>query len=199
MYAMSTIAIDELMKMSRPVMDSFATVEPKHWTRQAILLELMGEIGSLAHLVQHWEGFKCGRPGPARLEDECSDVLFLLLRLAEHDRVALPPIILLEKEQGSAADQLLALGKHASHLQEEAYDAGLVLMAMLTDLGRLADCVGIDLSLAYRREMEIALYYFKASGDHWPRPQPLRHPAATFHLARLLWNKRTRDRIPKDI
>jgi hypothetical protein len=199
MYAMSAIAIDELLKISRPVMELFTTVEPRPWTRQAILLELLGEVGSLAHLVQHWEGFKRGRPGPARLEDECSDVLFLLLRLAEHDRIPLPPMILLEKEKGRAADQILALGKHASHMQEEGCEAVAVLMAMLTDLGRLADCVGIDLSLAHRREMEIALYYFKASGSHWPRPQPLRHPAATIHLARLLWNKRKRNRTTKDI
>jgi hypothetical protein len=58
--------------------------------------------------------------------------------------------------------------------------------------------VGIDLSLAHRREMEIALYIFKASGSHWPRPQPVRYPAATFHLARLLWNKRKRNRLTKD-
>jgi NTP pyrophosphatase (non-canonical NTP hydrolase) len=199
MYGMSAIAVDELMKISRPVMELFATVEPLPWTRQAILLELVGEVGSLAHLVQHWEGFKRGRPGPARLEDECSDVLFILLRLAEHDRVALHPMILIEKEEGSAADQVLALGKHASHLQEEGDDPAFELMAMLTDLGQLADCVGIDLSLAHRREMEIALYYFKASGDRWPRPQLLHHPAATFHLARLLWNKRNRNRITKDI
>ena len=196
---MSAIAIDELMKISCPVMELFATVEPRPWTRQAILLELVGEIGSLAHLVQHWDGFKRGRPGPAHLEDECSDVLFILLRLAEHDRIHLPQMILLEKEKGSAADQIMALCRHVSHLQEEGRDAVLVLMAMLTDLGRLADCVGIDLSLAHRREMEIALYYFKASGDLWPSPQPLRHPVATFHLARLLWNKRNRKRITKDI
>jgi len=195
---MSAIAVDELMKISRPVMELFATVEPRQWTRQAILLELVGEVGSLAHLVQHRDGFKCGRPGPAQWEDECSDVLFILLRLVDHDHIPLPQIILLEKEKVNAADQVLALCRHASHLQAEGCDAAGELLAMLTDLGQLADCVGIDLSLAHRREMEIALYYFKASGSTWPRPQLLRYPAATVHLSRLLWNKRKRKRITKD-
>lgn len=196
---MKAIDVDDLLNISRPVMDLFMTVEPRPWTRDAILLELVGEIGSLAHLVQHREGFKRGRPGPAQWEDECSDVLFVLLRLAVHDHISLPRAILLEDEKVNAMDQILALCSSLTRLQEAGCDPAIELQAMLRDLGRLADYAGIDLSLAYRREMEIALYYFKASGSYWPRPQPLRYPAATFHLSRLLWNKRKRNRSTKDI
>ncbi len=125
-------------------------------------------------------------------------MLFLLLRLAEYDHVPLPRTILLEEGKVHAMEQVLALCRGVSDLREEGCDPAIELPAMLRDLGRLSDCVGIDLALAHRREMEIALYYFKASGGYWPRPQPLRYPAATFHLARLLCNKRKRNRTTSD-
>ena len=196
---MKQIIIKDLLDISIPVMEGFVAVEPQPWTRKTVLLELVGEIGELAHLVQHWDGYKCGRPGAAQLADECSDVLFLILRLACSENIHLPETIELEAQQAMhASDLTLELSRGAAALQDPDCDPAVTLAGMLTALGYLSGCLGIDLARAHQREMEIALYFFKASGDRWPRPQPFRYPSASFRLARLLWKKRT-IRNPSDI
>lgn len=188
---MDRILMNDLMEMTVPVIERFAAVEPQPWTRRTILLELVGEVGSLAHLIQHWDGYKRGRPNPAKLADECSDVLFLILRLAYSEHIALPPTIeRAARSNLSATDQVLELARGAAALQDPGCDLAAELTKMLGTLGCLASCLGLDLRRAHQQEMEIALYFFKASGDRWPKPQPFRYPSATFHLARLLWKRR---------
>ena len=197
---MKRIIINDLMSISVPVIERFAAVEPQPWTRKAILLELVGEVGSLAHLIQHWDGCKRGQPDPAQLADECSDVLFMILRLAYREHIFLPHTIGCEQFQDMrATDHVLELSRGAAALQDPNCNSSIALMSMLATLACLSDCLGIDLMQAHQREMEIASYFFKASGDRWPKPQPLHHPFEAFHLARLLWKKRMGSRKSNDI
>ena len=197
---MNRIIINDLMNISVPVIERFAAIEPQPWTRKAILLELVGEVGSLAHLIQHWDGCKRGRPAPAQLADECSDVLFMILRLAYSEHIFLPHTIGCGQLQDmQATDHVLELSRCAAALQDPGCDSSVELMTMLATLACLSDCLNIDLMQAHQLEMEIALYFFKASGDRWPKPQPLRHPSEAFHLARLLWKKRMSNRKSNDI
>src|SRR5512138_37975 len=197
---MKRIVINDLMNISVPVIECFVAVEPQPWTRKTILLELIGEIGSLAHLIQHWDGCKRGLPDPSDLADECSDVLFLILRLAYSEHIVLPHMIGCEQFQDiQATDHVLELSRRAAALQDPDCDSSVELMSMLATLACLSDCLGINLMQAHQREMEIALYFFKASGDRWPHPQPLRYPSATLHLVRLLWKRRMGSRKSNDI
>jgi NTP pyrophosphatase (non-canonical NTP hydrolase) len=186
---MTLIHVDELMAISIPVMEGFVAVEPRPWTRKTLLLELVGEIGSLAHLVQHWDGFKRGLPAPAHLADECSDVLFITLRLACSEGIPLPQTIEVQQASDTATGQTLELIVRTANLLEPTCNLATELVGILAALGSLALLLGVDLDQAHRREMEIAQQYFKASGSRWPRPQPLRYPLAVFQLARLLWKK----------
>lgn len=197
---MSLLDVNDLIVASVPVMDRFAAIEPKPWTRKTLILELIGEIGSLAHLVQYWDGFKRGRPTLSMLADESSDVLFIILRLARAEGIALPQTVAFGKEQHrQATDLVLELSRCAADLLNPASDLASGLVAMLMTLGGLTNLLGVDLAHAHHNEMEIALCYFEASGKYWPRPQLLRYPTATFRLARLLWKKRMNKRMPKDI
>ena len=188
---MDTIPVEILEELSRPTFELFARVEPKPWDRRAILVELAGEIGSLAHLVQHWDGFKAGRPHVGKMADECSDVLLIILRLALEDGIQLPARLELCSPTGQrAADLVISLSECFSKLTSLTTGTEDVLCRMLQTVGAAARLFGFDLVEAHRREMEICQQFFAASGEDWPRPQFLRHPVAAFRLWRLLRQRR---------
>src|SRR5512147_352843 len=157
---MNRIIVNDLMQMTLPVIERFMAIEPQPWTRRTILLELVGEVGSLAHLIQHWAGYKRGRPNPAELADECSDVLFLILRLAYSEHIPLPQTIDLVAPQNlPATERVLELSRGAAALQDPGCDPAAELASMLTTLGCLSNCLSLDLRQAHQREMEIAIYF----------------------------------------
>lgn len=183
--------IEKMMTMSKPVFEHFSQVEPKPWDRKAVLLELIGELGSLAHHLQHWDGYKVPAPGRAQLADECSDVLFIILRLAKQDGIDLPEEIEINiRGTDRAAEVMLKLCTHFYCLLDSSHAWEETLHSMLRELMCLADLVGVDLARAHTFEMRIALQFFLASGDKWPKPQFLRHPLATIRLWKLLWKRR---------
>ena len=188
---MSKLDVERLMGISRPAMARFARFEPKRWDRRAILLELVGEVGALAHHVQRWDGFKHGRADMVKLADECSDVMFMLLRLAEADAVTLPRYVEAPHPDGSrAADLMLDLSGCVTRLLQTVGDGRETLVAAMERLATLADLVGIDLAKEHEREMRIAMQYFDAAGDHWPRIRVLRNLRAVLQLWRLMREKK---------
>jgi NTP pyrophosphatase (non-canonical NTP hydrolase) len=188
---MPKLDVERLMDLSRPAMARFARVEPKRWDRRAILLELVGEVGALAHHVQRWDGFKHGRADMVKIADECSDVLFMLLRLAEADAVALPRYVeVAQSDGGRAGDIVLDLEGCVTRLREPAGDGRATLVTAVERLAALADLVGIDLVKEHEREMAIAMLYFDAAGDAWPRIRVPRNLKAVLKLWLLMREKK---------
>jgi len=188
---MHMLDVCSLIMMSTPVMDRFALVEPCPWDRTAILSELLGELGSLAHCCQHWDGFKRGQPSREKMADECSDVLFILLRLARQDCLELPDSLEYSPIDPSRATALiLELGQAFSRLSTPTQASQETLIAMLKRLAQLAVCLDFDLVSAHRHEMEIAMQFFVVCGDRWPKPQWHRHPLAAWRLRNMLREKK---------
>lgn len=190
---MAVTNIAHLMEISLSVMDGFSRVEPKPWNRKAVLLELLGELGSLAHCVQQREGFKQGTPSPVKLNDECSDVLFMVFRLAQEDGIELSHEIKLNRREDETVANLMVdicvcLARLVSPLS--SYEAAEALHRILRNLAAVADSLGVNLEQAHEREMRIAQQFFEASGNRLPRPQLIRRPLATIRLWRMLWEKR---------
>jgi len=182
---MPALDLAGLRAAADPLMGRFAMAEPRRWDRPALLLELAGELGSLAHLVQHLDGFKRGRPEPSRLADECSDVLFIALRLAREDRIQLPDRLdYLPVESARATPTLLAMCVDAAGIQEQGSNSRL--LSLIGRLAALCDLFDIDLVQSHRLEMRIAAEYFAACGPSWPKLKPLRHPWAMWRLWRSL-------------
>ena len=189
--AMKMLPVRKLVEISRPAMEAFSCVEPKQWDQRAILVELIGEIGSLAHHVQYWDGFKRGRVEYSKLADECSDVLFILLRLARENSIELPSEIAVgEPSNERSADLLLQLSSHVPRLRGPAEELPGAICDMLRAVGLLAGQFGLNLIEVHRCEMNIALQFFDACGVKWPHPRPFRHPIAAWRLRRMLLEKR---------
>jgi len=181
--------LQHLVALSRPVAEGFARVEPRPWDRSAVLLELVGEIGSLAHVVQMLEGFKRGGASTDRLADECCDVIFVALRLAREDGVALPDRLPIPTLDGSRSSALILQMCRDLAAFVEASATPEALTRLLGHAAAIAEGAGVDVAAAYEREMAIAAGFFAACGDAWPNPQPLRRPLATLRLWRLLWHR----------
>lgn len=186
---MAELDMRHLTELSLPVFDGFARVEPKPWDRQAVLLELLGELGSLGHVAQRLEGFRRGEALPAKLADECCDVVFIAIRLARDDGVALPERIAVPDvcpDRPSAL--ILSMCRDLAALSE-APGAKEHLIGIIGAAAAVAASVGVDFTIAYEREMAVAAGFFAACGDDWPHPQPMRRPLATLRLWRLLWRR----------
>ena len=182
---MPAVDLASLRAATDPVIVQFAAAEPRRWDRPALLLELAAELGSLAHLVQHWDGFKRGGPKPSCLADECSDVLFIVLRLGREDRIQLPDRLEYRPvESARATPTLLAMYGEVAGIQQPGGDSGL--LSLIGHLAALCDLFRIDLVQSHRLEMRIAVEYFAACGPCWPKLNPLRYPRATWRLWRSL-------------
>ena len=82
--------ISEMVTMSRQLIALFQKVEPRPWGVEAMLTELAGEVGTLADSVMIKEGYRRLRDGDTlNLEDDVADVLFMLIRIAEHYQINL--------------------------------------------------------------------------------------------------------------
>lgn len=79
-----TLQVGRLLSMSSETARMFATVEPRPWSIEALCIELIAEYGSLAHCVMDKGGYKLSSHfDPSKAEDECSDVVFILMRLLD--------------------------------------------------------------------------------------------------------------------
>lgn len=194
---MTALNIKHLINISYPVMDQFHCFEPKAWDHKAILVELVGEVGSLAHYLQRWDKFKKGSCSKALLGDECSDVLFIVLRLARHaeielpDQIDIPPLI--DAIRGSdlvleMCNCICELHKPFSCSREKKPFQHIIEL-----LGQVAEMTGIDLLTSFELEMQIAEGFFRASRERWPKPQYLRHPFESLRLWRLLKKRKRLD------
>lgn len=182
-----TLDLNLVLTGSRPVLDRFAALEPKPWDRRAVLLELVGELGSLAHHAQHWDGFKQGFPSTGQLGDECSDVLFVVLRLAKEDGVQLPPKLTVERASSNrAADFVIKMCVCLNTLIETPKATATTLVEFLGHLASLCDVFGLDLLQAHELEMRIANQFFKIAVKRFPTKECWRHPFATFRFWQLV-------------
>jgi len=161
---MAELDLQHLVALSRPVAEGFARVEPRPWDRTAVLLELVGEIGSLAHVVQMLEGFKRGGASTDRLADECCDVIFVALRLAREDGVALPDRLPIPPVETSRPSALILQMCRDLAAFVEASATPEALTRVLGHATAIAEGAGVDVAAAYEREMAIAAGFFDACG-----------------------------------
>jgi hypothetical protein len=172
-----------LEALTRPVLSAFEQVEPKLWDRSAVLVELAGEIGSLAHQVQLWDGFKNRRFSRLSAADECSDILFVLIRLAYVDKLLLPVRVESDNrlECGRGADRMLSLCSLFSKVVTAERAAVHDVVEMIRRLVELSVLLGIDLEKAHEIEMAIAGQYLATVGSG-SRLAVIKHPFLTFRL-----------------
>ena len=183
--------IDYIKRISEPVIAGFEAVETKTWDRTALLIELIGEIGSLAHEIQLWEGYKKrkNKKDPSgKLRDECSDILFILIRMGRKENVILPDKIELEEiKPERIASLVLEMITGIARLINE--DSGVVISGemknLMIKLAQIAFSVNIDLTKAFELEMKIAMQCFIATGNNWPNLQLFYHPLETVKFIRL--------------
>ncbi len=187
---MTELDLQHLVALTFPVLEGFRRIEPKPWDRQAVLLELLGEIGSLAHAAQQREGFKRGAAPWGKLTDECCDVIFIAIRLACEDGVTLPDRLTVPPAPGRPSGLILQMNRDLAELSTLPAPREH-LLNIIAGAAAVAAGTGVNLVTAYEREMAVAAGFFSACGEAWPHPRPLRHPLATLRLWRLLWRRRS--------
>jgi hypothetical protein len=184
------IDISYLQEKCRPVMDQFIKIESKPWDRQTIIIELIGEIGSLAHQLQGYEGFKSKKPSMHCIKDEVSDVLFILLRLARYDNVELDgkmSFTIQETKDSRLSCEIVEICKQLPELIAPSECQGRAeIQSVIICLGKIAQKMEFDIHEAVSFEMDIAQAFFEASGNKWPKPQCITRPLKTASLMKLL-------------
>lgn len=80
------ITIQKLIKKTVELRELFSKIEEKPWNIEAFMIELLAETGTLADSVMIKEGYRKTRSEGEEidLEDDISDILFLLIMIAEH-------------------------------------------------------------------------------------------------------------------
>jgi NTP pyrophosphatase (non-canonical NTP hydrolase) len=82
--------ISDMVERTRKVTTLFDEVVPRTWGIEAMMVELVGEVGTLADEIMLQEGYRATRKAdPLRLEDELTDVLFMLVRVADYYHIDL--------------------------------------------------------------------------------------------------------------
>ena len=79
------LTVRDLVGATRDLVELFARLETRKWTVETGVMELLAEAGSLADSIVIREGYRPVRPGqkPIDLEDDVSDVLFVLIMIAD--------------------------------------------------------------------------------------------------------------------
>lgn len=57
------------------------------WSVPVMVTELVAEVGTLADSIMIHEGYRRSRGDPLDLHDDLADVLFMLLRIADHYQI----------------------------------------------------------------------------------------------------------------
>lgn len=177
--------LEELYKNSLDVIENFQQhIEPRLWDKRILTIELAGEIGSLTHALLNKEGYKRRTPKRGAIQDECSDVIFIIIRLMAHYRLSfdrteldlLPQSLTVE----DAAIELIKLvGLIAVYVQD---DAMIPLSVTLLKISKIVDWIAsyynFSLDEAYLSELRICRIYqaktlAKLKGKsmlHWFKP-----------------------------
>jgi NTP pyrophosphatase (non-canonical NTP hydrolase) len=87
----------ELIEITRQVIDGFEQVEQRPWTVEVTLIELMKQVGDLSKRVMTYERYylsdRSTRPeyqtSVEDIGDELADILYCLIRIADHYHIDL--------------------------------------------------------------------------------------------------------------
>ena len=87
----------ELIAMTRQVIAAFEQVEQRPWTVEVTLIELMKQVGDLSRRILTFEQYyladRSARPdyqtSVEDIGDELADILYCLIRIAEHYHIDL--------------------------------------------------------------------------------------------------------------
>jgi len=79
-------SIETLVNETRILQNMFKAFEGKPWTVETFTMELLAETGSLADIIIIKEGYRVPRKNQQEvdIEDGISDVLFVLIMIADH-------------------------------------------------------------------------------------------------------------------
>lgn len=84
------MTIQELVSETARLKRQLQERESRPWTIEVYMVELLAEIGTLADSIMIKEGFRPIRSGDELdLEDDISDILFLLVNIATHYNIDL--------------------------------------------------------------------------------------------------------------
>jgi len=85
------MSLEEIKKSSRSLFDRFKEVEPKRWTIEGSVMELATEVGDLTEIILRKEYYKQNiyEDLDYQIRDEISDVLFVLMRIADYYQINL--------------------------------------------------------------------------------------------------------------
>jgi NTP pyrophosphatase (non-canonical NTP hydrolase) len=100
--------VSDMMAMTRETTRLFDKAVGE-WDISVMVTELVGEVGTLADSVMIQEGHRPARNGePIDLEDDIVDVMFMLIRIADHYDVNVESAYqeMIEKTQGKLKDRL---------------------------------------------------------------------------------------------
>jgi NTP pyrophosphatase (non-canonical NTP hydrolase) len=89
---MKSLTFQELIEKTLEVNRAFAEVEKRPWGAEGSMIELSKQVGDLAKRVMSYEGYyMAGRDdlpeyqtSKERIADELSDILFVIIKIADH-------------------------------------------------------------------------------------------------------------------
>ena len=77
--------VSEIVSMTRKLTALFDAVVPRAWGIEAMVTELVAEVGTLADEIMITEGYRSMRErGSLDLADDVVDILFMLIRFADY-------------------------------------------------------------------------------------------------------------------
>ena len=91
------IAFQEVIEKSLEAVREFEKVEKRKWGAEGAMMELSKQVGELSKNVMAFEGYYMAgrdfvpkyRASKEKIADELSDVLFMVIRIAEHYKIDL--------------------------------------------------------------------------------------------------------------
>ena len=85
------MSLEEIKKRSKHLFERFEKVEPRRWSIEGAMIELMTEVGDLTELVLRKEYYKQNiyEDLDYQVRDEMADILFVLMRIADYYNVDL--------------------------------------------------------------------------------------------------------------
>ena len=95
---MSNITFKELIKKTNEVIEAFQKVEQRNWGIEGNMIELMKQVGELSKNVMVLEKYylaerinnpKYNKASQSEIGNELSDILFMLMRIANYYKVDL--------------------------------------------------------------------------------------------------------------
>ena len=85
------MSLEDVKIRSRKIFERFAKIEPRRWTIEGATMELVTEVGDLTELILRKEYYKQNiyEDLDYQIRDELSDVLLVLMRIADHYNIDL--------------------------------------------------------------------------------------------------------------